>query len=79
MLVNEFLIKKLERFACAFIENSLFYRATMKQSSFYLLRQIQNRLLEKSSTSISAILSETTAHCSMEPSIPLASCRKSYT
>ena len=38
MLVNEFLIKKLERFACAFIG--------------IFLRQIQDRLLEKSSAVI---------------------------
>ena len=48
MLVNEFLVKTLERSACAFIENSLFYRATMKQNSLYLLRQKQNQLLETS-------------------------------
>ena len=48
MLVNEFLVKTLERFACALIENSLFYRATMKQNALYLLRQMQNQLLETS-------------------------------
>ena len=77
MLVNESFIKKLDRVTCTFLEISLFYTATMKQSSYYLLRQIQNLLLEKSSTSISTLLSEFTGYFSLEPSCPLGSCRES--
>ena len=35
----------------------------MKQSSLYLLRQIQDLLLEKGSTLIKILLSEFTGHC----------------
>ena len=55
-LVNEFLIQKLERFACAFIEISLFYTTNR-------CAKWKNDKWTKSSPSICILRGEFTGHC----------------
>ena len=80
MFLNEFPIQKLERFARAFKEISLFYTTTNRSE-----REIDLSILPDtssisgpSSPSIRILLCKFTGHCSSEFSSSLANCRDSY-